>query len=246
MKTGKNAKNNLHIAAIKAAFPQTLPVMAGYLFLGMSYGVLMVTRGFSALYPLLTSVFIFAGSMEFALANLLIGAFSPLEAIFLALMINSRHIFYGISMLDKYRGLGAKKIYLIFAMSDETFSLNYSVNAPSDVDKGWFMFYISLLDHLYWILGASLGGIFGTLLRLDIVGIDFAMTAMFVVILIEQILASKKNIPSVIIGLSVSALALIIFGAVDFLIPSMAGMLLLLSALNKPIGKLIGNGGDEI
>lgn len=246
MKTNEYVNKNLHINAIKAAFPHTLPVMAGYLFLGTSYGVLMAARGFSALYPFLTSVFIFAGSMEFALANLLLGAFSPLEAILLALMINSRHIFYGISMLDKYRGQGVKKIYLIFAMSDETFSLNYSANVPNGVDEGWFVFYISLLDQLYWILGATLGGVFGLLLSLDIQGIDFAMTAMFVVILLEQILSSKKNIPSAVIGLSVSALCLIIFGAEDFLIPSMTVMLLLLSLLKKPVERLIDGGGDEI
>ncbi len=246
MKIDGYANKKLHINAIKAAFPHTLPVMAGYIFLGTSYGVLMAARGFSALYPFLTSVFIFAGSMEFALANLLLGAFSPLEAILLALMINSRHIFYGISMLDKYRGQGVKKIYLIFAMSDETFSLGYSVNAPKGVDEGWFMFYISLLDQLYWILGATLGGVFGSLLSLDIQGIDFAMTAMFVVILLEQILSSKKNIPSAVIGLSVSALCLITFGAEDFLIPSMTVMLLLLSLLKKPVERLIGGGGDEI
>lgn len=115
---------------VKAAIPHTLPVMAGYLFLGASYGILMSTRGFSFIYPMITSTFVFAGSLEFALAGILIGAFNPIEALLLSLMINARHIFYGISMLDKYRGLGKKKLYLIYALTDETFSVNYSAEIP--------------------------------------------------------------------------------------------------------------------
>ena len=120
--------------------------MAGFLFLGASYGILMSGRGFSFVYPMMTSLFVFAGSMEFALANLLIGAFDPIEAFFLAIVINARHLFYGISMLDKYKGLGKKKIYMIFALCDETFSVNYAAEPPEDVDRGLFMFYVSLLS----------------------------------------------------------------------------------------------------
>ena len=238
----KNTTSN-HLAAIKAAFPHTIPVMAGYLFLGMSYGILMASRGFSFVYPLCTSMFVFAGSMEFALAGLLIGAFSPFEAMLLALMINARHIFYGISMLDKYKGMGKKKFYLVFALTDETFSVNYSAEPPRDVDRGLFYFYVSLLDHLYWVAGAAFGGIFGGLIPVDIQGIDFAMTALFVVILLEQILSGKKNLPSVIIGVGFSLLSLLIFGASDFIIPAMAAMLLSLSVFSKQIGKL-HSGGD--
>lgn len=237
-KTMKNVNKNLHISAIKAAFPHTLPIMAGFLFLGASYGVLMASRGFSWVYPALTSVFVFAGSLEFALANLLLGAFSPVEVIILALMINARHIFYGISMLTKYRGTGVKKLYLIFSMCDETFSVNYSALPPEGVDRGWFMFYISLLDHLYWIFGATVGGVFGSLMSTDIQGVDFAMTAMFVVILIEQIKGGMKNIPSVLVGAIASVIALIIFGAADFLIPAMLSILLSLALLRRPITSL--------
>lgn len=234
-----NAKKNVHLAAIKAAFPHTIPIMAGFLFLGASYGVLMASRGFPFFLPILTSMLVFAGSMEFALANLLLGAFAPLEAVFMALVINARHVFYGISMLERYKGLGVKKIYMIFALCDETFSVAYRAEPPVGVDKGWFMFYISLLNHGYWILGATLGGIFGSLLPLGIKGIDFAMTALFVVILLEQLLAGVKNLPSVAIGVLGSLIMLLVFGPSDFIIPSMALMLLALTCLRHPIDRLM-------
>ena len=230
--------------AVKAAIPHTLPVMAGYLFLGTSYGILMSTRGFSFIYPMITSTFVFAGSLEFALAGILIGAFNPIEALLLSVMINARHIFYGISMLDKYRGLGKKKLYLIYALTDETFSVNYSAEIPEGVDRGLFYFYTSLFDHLYWVVGATVGGIFGSLLPVGIRGFDFAMTAMFAVILLEQILSSKKNIPSVIIGVSLSLFALVIFGSDGFIIPSMLLMLLALAVFRRPIEHAEKREGD--
>lgn len=241
MKTNaKNVNKAIHLTAFKAAFPHTIPIMAGFLFLGCSYGILMSSRGFSFLFPMLTSALVFAGSLEFTLANILIGAFDPLEAFFLAIVINARHIFYGISMLDRYKGLGKKKLYLIFALCDETFSINYSVDPPVGVDEGWFRFYVSLLDQSYWILGATLGGIFGTLIPSGIVGIDFAMTAMFVVILLEQILGGVKNIPSVLIGVGFSLLSLLIFGASDFIIPAMLMIFLAITLLKSPIERLHG------
>lgn len=244
----KNNSLQRHKTALVAAFPYTIPVMAGYLFLGASYGVLMASRGFAFFYPIATSLFVFAGSMEFALANLLVGAFAPMEALVLALMINARHIFYGISMLEKYKGTGLKKLYLIFALTDETFSVNYSALPSEGVDRNLFYTYTSLLDHSYWVMGSALGGIFGSLISTDIKGIDFAMTAMFVVILLEQILGGVKNLPSVMIGVGASVISLVAFGASDFLIPSMALMLLSLTAFKKPISGLSKKsraGGDE-
>ncbi len=214
--------------------------MAGFLFLGASYGILMSSRGFSFLFPMMMSICIFAGSLEFTLANVLVGAFDPLEALFLSLIINARHIFYGISMLDKYKGLGKKKIYMIFALCDETFSVNYSSACPDGVDEGWFRFYISLLDQSYWVIGATLGGLFGSFLPSGIEGIDFAMTALFVVILLEQILAGVKNLPSVLVGLGFSLLSLLIFGSSDFIIPAMVMIFLALAILYKPIEGLHG------
>jgi len=235
----------MHKAALKAAFPQTIPVMAGYLFLGASYGVLMASRGFSFLYPTLTSLLVYAGSMEFTLANLLVGSFSPLEALFLAIVINARHIFYGISMLDKYKGLGRKRAYLIFSLTDETFSVNCSATVPEGVDRGLFYLYTSLLDHSYWVLGATLGGLLGSLIPLGIQGFDFAMTAMFVVILLEQILGGKKNWPSVAIGVGFSVLSVFVFDAGSFIIPAMVMMFVALTVLMRPIGALQNDGDTK-
>ena len=144
--------------AFQAAFPYTIPIFAGFWFLGMTYGIYMNVSGFSFWYPMLMSLTIFAGSIECVTVNLLLGAFNPLQALALALMINARHLFYGISMLDKYKGTGWKKLYLIFGMCDESFSINYTAASPPDVDRGWFMFWVTLLNHFYWFSGSALGG----------------------------------------------------------------------------------------
>ena len=234
-----------HISALRAAFPHTIPIMAGFLVLGSSYGIMMVGRGFPFFYPILTSILIFAGSMEFALGGILLGAFNPIEAFMMALMINARHIFYGISMVGKYRGTGLKKIYLIFALCDETFSVNCTAEPPVGVDRGLFMLYTSLLNQLYWVVGASVGGIFGSLLPIVPRGFDFAMTALFVCILLEALLKGGSNIPAVAVGISASVLSLLIFGKDAFLIPAMGLMLLALGAIKRPMEKYrFDDGGD--
>lgn len=222
--------------ALKAAFPHTIPIMTGFLFLGASYGIYMNVSGFEFWYPMITSMLIFAGSVEFVTVNLLLGAFNPLQAFLLALMINARHIFYGISMLDKYRGTGLKKFYLIYGMCDESFSVNYTAKIPEDVDKGWFMFFVNLLNQIYWVAGATIGGILGGVIAFNINGIEFVMTAMFVVIFLEQWLKEKNHIPS-ILGLVISVVCLILFGADKFIIPSMAAMLIILTLLRKVLDK---------
>lgn len=179
---------------------------------------------------------IFAGSMEFVAVNLLLAAFNPLQALALTLMINARHLFYGISMLDKYKGTGWKKPYLIFGMCDESFSINYTANIPADIDQGWFMFFVTLLNHLYWFTGATLGGIFGSLIHFDTEGLDFVMTAMFVVIFLEQWLKETQH-ESALIGLGVSLVCLILFGADNFIIPAMLAVLTLLTFLRKHLEK---------
>ena len=226
-------KNDIR-KAFRAAFPYTLPIFAGFWFLGLTYGIYMNVSGFSFWYPMLMSITIFAGSMEFVTVNLLLGAFNPLQAFVMTLMINARHLFYGISMLDKFRGTGWKKGYLIFGMCDETFSINYTADIPAGVDKGWFMFFVTLLNHFYWFFGATLGGIFGSLIRFDMEGLDFVMTAMFVVIFLEQWLKDKQHV-SAFLGIGISVLCLIAFGADDFIVPSMLAMLGVLTLLRKPI-----------
>lgn len=225
-------KTNVKMKALKCAFPHTIPIMTGFLFLGMSYGIYMHVSGFSFWYPMLMAMTIFAGSVEFVCVNFLLGAFNPLQAFIVTLILNARHIFYGISMLDQFKGMGWKKIYLIFGMCDETFSVNYTADIPQDVDSGWFMFFVTLLNQIYWVLGATLGGLFGSLIMFNTEGLDFVMTAMFVVIFLEQYLKDKNHLSSYI-GLSVSLLMLIFFGADNFMIPAISGILVCLSVARK-------------
>ena len=185
---------------------------------------------------MLMSITIFAGSIEFVTVNMLLGAFNPLQAFVMTLMINARHLFYGISMLDKFRGTGWKKVYLIFGMCDESFSINYTADIPENVDRGWFMFFVTLLNHFYWFSGATLGGIFGSLIHFNTEGLDFVMTAMFVVIFMEQWL-KEKNHTSSILGLGISLLCLIAFGADNFIIPAMLALLLVLTLMRRPLEK---------
>ena len=226
--------------AFKCAFPYTIPIFAGFWFLGLTYGIYMNVNGFSFLYPMLMSLTIFAGSIEFIAVNMLMGAFDPLQAFAMTLMINARHLFYGIAMLDRFRGMGWKKIYLIFGMCDESFSSNYTADIPEDVDRGWFMFFVTLLNHFYWFSGATLGGIFGSFLHFSTEGLDFVMTAMFVVIFLEQWLKEENHV-SAICGLVVSLLCLILFGADQFMVPAMLAILGVLTLLRKPLEK----GADE-
>lgn len=222
--------------AFKSAFPHTIPIFTGFWFLGLTYGIYMNVSGFSFWYPMIMSVTIFAGSMEFITVNMLLGAFNPIQALAMALMINARHLFYGIAMLDKYKGTGWKKIYLIFGMCDESFSINYTANISDDVDKDWFMFFVTALNHFYWFFGATLGGICGSLIKFNTQGLDFVMTAMFVVIFLEQWLKDKKHINS-IIGIVMSILCLIIFGANNFIIPAMIAIIALLTLSRKSLDK---------
>ena len=220
--TVQHRGNGKYMPALKAAFPYTVSIFAGFWFLGLTYGIYMNVSGFR--------------SVEFVAVNMLLGAFDPLQAFAMALMINARHLFYGISMLDKYKGLGWKKVYLIFGLCDESFSINYTADIPENVDRGWFMFFVTLLNHLYWVSGAALGGIFGGLIAFDTEGLSFVMTAMFVVIFMEQWLKDERH-TSAIIGLGLSLICLIVFGADDFIIPSMIAIFSMLTLLRKNIEK---------
>lgn len=217
---------NKYRAAFAAAFPLTLPICAAFLFLGMSYGVLTVSKGFSVWYPFFMSLLIFAGSMEFVTVGLLLSAFDPVGAFLMALMINSRHLFYGISMLERFKGMGWKKPYLIFGMCDESFSINCSAAIPPGIDKGWFMLFVTALNQLYWVTGATLGGLLGSSLSFNTKGLDFVLAALFITIFISQWQSSDNHQPA-LAGLVISAACLALFGARDFLLPSM----LLIAAL---------------
>ena len=227
-------KDRVKIKALKAAFPHTVPVLAGFLFLGIAYGIYMRVSGFSFLYPMLTALAVFGGSLEFVTVTMLLGTFAPLQTLLMALLIQARHLFYGIAMLGRFKGVGKKKIYLIFGLCDETFSINCSAEIPDGVDRGWFMFFVTLLNHFYWVSGATLGGLVGSLLTFNTDGLNFVMTAMFVVIFLEQWMKEKQHITAVV-GVVISAVCLIIFGADSFMIPTMACILLALTALRKPV-----------
>lgn len=182
--------------AFRAALPYTLPICVGFLFLGMSYGFFMRSQGFSFVYPLLMSLFIFAGSMEFVTANLLLlPTFQPVHAFLLTIMVNARHLFYGLSLLDKFKNLGWKKPYLIFGLCDETFSIHCTVDAPEGVDPGWFMFFVTVLNQAYWVAGATAGALLGYIIHFNTKGIEFVMTALFVVMFVSQWEVNEDTAP---------------------------------------------------
>lgn len=199
----------------------------------------MNASGFSFVYPMFMSLLIYGGSLEFVAVEMLLSPFAPVQVLVMTLLIQARHLFYGISMLEKFKGLGWKKFYLIFGMCDETFSINYTAQIPEDVDRGWFMFFVTLLNHLYWFSGATLGGLIGSLFTFDTSGISFVMTAMFVVIFLEQWLKEKNHISS-LIGLGLSAACLLLFGADSFMLPTMIAIIALLAALKKPLERMEG------
>ena len=224
----------MKLKAFKAALPHTLPICVAFLFLGMSYGFFMKSEGFSFIYPMLMSLLIFAGSMEFITVALLLGTFNPLYALLMALMVNARHLFYGISMLDKYKNTGLKKFYLIFGMCDESFTINCTTKIPADVDKGYFMFFVTLLNHIYWVAGATLGALLGYVVSFDTTGIEFVMTALFVVIFLNQWDSVKKHTPA-LTGLICTFICLVLFGSDHFIVPAMLGIILIFSMLRRKL-----------
>lgn len=198
----------------------------------------MKAAGFSFLYPTAMSVAIFGGSMEFVTVDLLQQAFNPLGACLLTLMVQARHLFYGVSMLDKYQHMGPKKIYLIYGLCDESFSINCGTTVPDGVDCGWFYFFVTLLNQSYWVAGATLGGLFGTLLQIHAEGLDFMMTALLVVIFLNNWMQERKHTGS-LIGLGATLVCLLLFGSSRFLIPSMICILLLLTLLRPYLEKAV-------
>ncbi|MDR3200209.1 MAG: AzlC family ABC transporter permease [Spirochaetales bacterium] len=195
--------------------------MTGYLFLGMAFGILLESKGYGILWALGMSVFIYAGSLQFVGVGLLAGGFHPLQAALITLMVNARHIFYGLSLLETFKGLRGTKLYMIFALSDETFSLLCSAEPPAHVDKNRFRLWIAFLDQAYWITGSLAGSLMGTALSFNPRGIDFVMTALFIVIFLEQWRTRGGRRPA-LLGMGAAALCLFIFGPRWFLIPAMA------------------------
>ena len=216
----------------KYAFKQSVPIMAGYIVLGMGFGVLLESKGYGVLWAIAMSVFIYAGSMQYVAINLITGGASLIATALMTLMVNARHLFYGISMLDKYKNTGKYKPYLIFALTDETYSLVCSGTIPEGVDRNKYYFLVSLFNQFYWVLGSVIGSVVGSVLNFNTAGIDFSMTALFLVVFVEQ-WKSTKDHASAITGVAASVVCLLIFGAGNFVIPAMISITVILLLMRK-------------
>lgn len=211
---------NRTVKEIRFAFAQSVPVMLGYLFLGIAFGLMLQDAGYSFWWALLSSVVIYAGSMQFVLVTLLTGGASLLYTAAMTLFVNGRHIFYGLSFIEKFRGMGKRYPYMVFSLTDETYSVLYGLKTPEGLDEKNISFMISLFDHIYWIIGSVLGAVIGQLITFDTTGVDFSMTALFVVIVLNQWMDSKEHRPA-IIGGAVGIICLILIGAEGFLLPAL-------------------------
>ncbi len=216
---------------MKAAFIASVPVMMGYIVLGMAFGMLLESKGYGIIYALLMSVFIYAGSMQFVTINLLTASASLMSAAIMTLLINARHMVYGLSMIKKFEGMGNLKPYVIFSLTDETYSLLVG-KVPENVDEKYYLFFVSLFDQCYWIIGSALGSLIGSMLSINTTGLDFAMTALFVVIVVEQFMASDKHFYTYL-GFVISLVCLLLFGSDAFIIPSMLAILTSLLIIYK-------------
>lgn len=219
---------------IKYAFVRSVPIMAGYLVLGLGFGVLLQSKGYGWGWALAMSTFIYAGSMQYVTVDLLAGGASLISTALMTVMVNARHLFYGISMLQRYKNTGKLKPYLVGSLTDETYSLVCSGTVPEGADQNGYYFWVSLFDQLYWIAGSLAGNLLGSVLPFDSTGIDFSMTALFLVVMTDQWRTNKDHAPA-LVGLGVSVVCLAVFGPSSFLIPAMVGITAVLFLLRSPI-----------
>ena len=220
--------------ALGAAFSATSPVLTGYLCLGAAFGILLRTAGYGLTWAAFMSVICYCGSMQFVGVSLLTAAFDPFQALLMSVMVNARHAFYGLSLLEKYRGTGAARPFLIFGLTDETFSLVSTLEPPEGIPGKDFYFWITLLDYLYWLAGCMGGNALGSLITFDTTGLDFTLTALFIVLLLEQVKKPENRIAG-ILGMVCTAVSLAIFGASNFLIPAMILLLVVLLGGRKKL-----------
>lgn len=216
------------------AAPKTMPVLIGFIVLGIAYGILMTTHGLGIKWSLAMSAIAYCGSMQYVAIGLLAAAFNPWYTLFLTLMVNARHLFYGLSMLERFKGLGRWKLLVIFLLTDETFSILCGPEPPEDIDKGVYSFAVAFLNYSYWFIGTAIGAVMGGMLIIDTTGMDFVLTAMFVVIFTEQWITQFNHKPAVI-GVACSVLALLIFGSSVFMVPAMALILLVMTLFRKTV-----------
>ncbi len=217
---------------MKKCFIDTLPVLTGYIVLGMGFGILLKTKGYGAGWAFAMSLFIYAGSMQYLAVSLLANGASLIATAITTFMVNARHLFYGISMIEKYKHTGKKKPYLIFALTDETYSLVCSEYQGKEEERHTYYFWVSLFNQAYWVAGSVMGSLLGSVIPFSVEGIDFALTALFVTIFVEQWLSTKEHIPA-LIGVGISVLCVLVFGADNFLIPAMCLITLALAFLRK-------------
>lgn len=220
---------------IMEAIKASIPVMMGYIVLGIAFGMLLESKGYGVIYAFVMSTFIYAGSMQFVAINLLTSGASLVSAAIMTLFVNARHMVYGLSMIKKFKDMGSLKPYMIFSLTDETYSLLVGSKVPDGCEEKYYLFFISLFDQCYWIIGSLIGSFIGSMLSINTTGLDFAMTALFVVIVLEQYLTSEKHIYTYI-GFAISIVCLIIFGSESFIIPSMIGIIVGLLMLYKKGG----------
>lgn len=216
--------------ALSAAFPVTLPVLMGYLSIGIAFGLMLEAVGYNFIWAFFMSLSIYAGSGQYLGVDLLAGGAALGTVALMTLLINFRHLVYGLSMLQKFKGMGVRKLYMIFSLTDETYALLSSVHAPVGVDEKRFYFAVALLDHCYWILGSVIGAVAGGLLKIDITGIDFAMTALFVVIAVDQWKTYKSHLPA-LLGAGCTVVFLFLIGQEQMLLPSLGVIVIALLAL---------------
>ena len=217
---------------LQKAFTATLPIMAGYLVLGLGFGIILKSKGYGAIWAFAMSTVIYAGSMQYLAIDLICGGAGLLTTALTTLMVNARHLFYGISMVEKYKNAGKAKPYLIYALSDETYSL---VCVDMDMEEGErnkFCLFVTALDQFYWVLGSVLGSLLGAVIRFNTEGMDFALTALFVTVFVEQWLSTRDH-AAAIVGVGASVICLVIFGSGSFLIPSMVAITLALTLMRK-------------
>lgn len=222
----------MHKKALKTVFLDTVPVMTGYLFLGISFGILLQEAGYGLPWAFSMALFMYAGSAQFLSVSLLANHASILSSAIAVFLLNARHIFYGISLIDAYKDTGKKKPYLIFALTDETYSLATQNQPPEGMKRHTYCFLVSLFDHIYWVAGCVIGSVAGNFIPISFEGIEFVLTALFVTLFTEQWLSNKNHFPAVV-GVVSTVLCLVLFGKDIFLIPSMVLIAVLLTTSRK-------------